>query len=354
VHGRQVNCSTLARLALRLRTVGMVALLAQGCVTVTDPDPNDDDPGTSGAGGGVTLPSTNSSGGAAGGSSAQAGTSSSSGTASGGVPNQAGSGGQAGSGAVAGAPTTTGNCKRGIGAAGASLTNAQLLPGISWWYNWAVTRQALAPGLEFVPMIWGSGSLQGAAAALPAGATYLLGFNEPNFFEQANLSARAAAQLWPQLESIANAKGLDLVSPAVNFCGDDASKTGPCHDTNPVSYLEEFFAACTNCRVDYVAVHWYNCAAPELQFYLGQFRKFNRPIWLTEFACAYGGDTSVAGQEAYMRAAIPVLEADTRVHKYAWFSGDPLPTARLLEPSGELTPLGKVYASLPRGAGCKK
>jgi hypothetical protein len=53
-----------------------------------------------------------------------------------------------------------------------------------------------------------------------------------------------------------------------------------------------------------------------------------------------------------MRAAVPILEADSHVQRYAWFSGDPMPSAKLLE-NGSLTPLGKVYAALPRGAGCK-
>jgi hypothetical protein len=203
-------------------------------------------------------------------------------------------------------------------------------------------------------MVWGAAQLKDAAAQLPAPARYLLGFNEPNFFAQANLSALAAAALWPQIEQLASARGAQLVSPAVNYCGDDGSKTGPCHDTNPVDYLTDFFAACSGCRVDYIAVHWYNCSVPELQFYLNQFKRFGKPVWLTEFACGYGGDTSEAGQEQYMRAAVPLLEADTNVHRYAWFSGGgELPEARLLDPNGALTPLGEVYASLPRKASCK-
>lgn len=348
MHRRQVRHSPSAWLSPSWLAV--TAAFGAACSSAPGSDPGTESAGSSSvvAGAPAALPSAGGS--SSGGTAVHAG-----GAGSAGVSTNGGAVASAGAAAQAGAAgaSMSSNCKRGIGAAGASLTNPQLLPGVSWWYNWATTRQAVAPGIEFIPMIWGSGALQGAAAALPADANYLLGFNEPNFFEQANISAQAAAQLWPQLEAIANTKGLELVSPAVNFCGDDASKTGPCHDTNPVSYLEDFFAACSGCRVDYVAVHWYNCAVPELQFYLGQFRKFNKPIWLTEFACAYGGDTSVAAQESYIRAAIPVLEADTHVHRYAWFSGDPLPNARLLEPNGELTPLGKVYVSLPRGASCK-
>jgi hypothetical protein len=156
----------------------------------------------------------------------------------------------------------------------------------------------------------------------------------------------------PQVEEIAAAKGLGTVSPAVNFCGDDATKTGPCHNTNPVDYLEEFFAACTGCRVDHIAVHWYNCDGASLQWYLGEFKRFGRPIWLTEFACAYGGDTSVAGQEQYIREAIPLLEADPDVFRYAWFSADPIPEARLLNDEGAPTSLGEVYLSLPHNDNC--
>jgi hypothetical protein len=202
-------------------------------------------------------------------------------------------------------------------------------------------------------MVWGSGAtVDSVNKALRPDAKYLLGYNEPNFFAQANLSAAQAAAQWPVLQQVAAQHGLKLVSPAVNYCGDDKNKTGPCHDTNPVSYLSSFFAACTNCQVDYVAVHWYNCDGASLKSYLDLFKQFNRPLWVTELACAYGGDTSVAGQEKYMREAVPILEARTDVYRYSWFSGDPLPNARLLNADGTPTPLGDIYLGLPRDPTC--
>ena len=248
----------------------------------------------------------------------------------------------------------TPGCKRGVAWAGQRLERPQLSPGLTWWGNWCVGSQASPSGVVFEPMVWGDG-FDGAqvAAAIPAESAYLLGFNEPNFFAQANLSATQAAALWPQVEAIATGRGLALVSPAVNFCGDDATGTGPCHDTNPVHYLEEFLAACQGCRVDFLAVHWYNCDGASLQGYLGEFKHLGSPIWLTEFACAYGGDTSAAGQEAYMREAVPILEADSDVFRYAWFSGSPIPQARLLTDQGELTALGQVYIGLPHGDACE-
>jgi hypothetical protein len=209
--------------------------------------------------------------------------------------------------------------------------------------------QQVTAGVEFVPMIWGNKtSISNAGSKIPSGASYLLGFNEPNFFAQADLSASEAAALWPQVEQVAQSKNLKLVSPAVNFCGDDANKTGPCHDTNPVHYLSDFFAACQGCTVDYVAVHWYNCDTASLTWYLDQFKQFGKPIWLTEFACVYGGDRSPAGQEAYMRKAIPLLDADADIFRYSWFSGDAIAEAKLIDGSGGLTPLGQVYESLPQ------
>jgi hypothetical protein len=238
-------------------------------------------------------------------------------------------------------------CKRGLAWANSSLDNEALKPAVTWWYNWGPRANSVLDGIEFVPMIWGAGfEVDTLVENIPGGAQHVLGFNEPNFFEQADLSASASAAAWPGVEAVAAQRGLVTVSPAVNFCGDDQNKTGPCHDTNPVDYLTDFFAACQGCDVDHIAVHWYNCTGDDLVFYLDQFKHFGKPIWLTEFACGFGGDTSEAGQEAYMREAIPLLEADPQVTRYSWFSGDPLPSARLIDGSGQLTPLGEVYVSL--------
>jgi hypothetical protein len=251
--------------------------------------------------------------------------------------------------------STTPGCKRGVAWAGQALTVSDASQGLSWWYNWGTRAEPSSIGVAFEPMVWGDGFDASQISEDVLGESqFLLGFNEPNFFAQADLSASEAAQLWPQLQQIASNRGLGLVSPAVNFCGDDQAKTGPCHDTNPVDYLTEFFAACQGCQIDHVAVHWYNCDGDSLRWYLGEFKRFGRPIWLTEFACAYGGDTSVAGQEQYMREAVPILEDDPDVYRYAWFSGSPIPEAELLTDQGALTPLGQAYVQLPHNDGCDR
>lgn len=248
----------------------------------------------------------------------------------------------------------SGGTKRGVAYAFRSLNDLHALePRMGWWYDWAYKPDAAVAadrGAEFVPMVWG-GSFDDAAvqAGIPAGARYLLGFNEPNFKKhQANLSAAQAAALWPRLEAIADARGLELVSPAVNYCGPPED----CWDTDPVAYLDHFLAACAGCRVDAIAVHSYMCDGAALSSYLARFAKFKKPIWLTEFSCGDAADVSLAVQERYMQDAVALLEAHPGVARYAWFIGrqdpvDPGWPVALLGADGTLTALGREYVGLP-------
>ncbi len=249
------------------------------------------------------------------------------------------------------------SCKRGIASntpPSNALAPSATVPGVSWWYDWSNKGSGAASGVAFVPMIWGSANLN---ASIPAGSTYLLGFNEPNFKAQSNLTPQQAATDWPQVEALAKPLGIPLVSPAVNFCGSSTNTSG-CSDpavTDPYTWLKDFFAACTGCRVDAVAVHWYNCDLPSLQGYvdgsssLQGFVQFGKPIWLTEFSC--DGSHTVAQQQAYMQAAVPYLEGNAHVQRYAWFSSSNIASAQLMDASGTPTALGTTYAGLPES--CK-
>jgi hypothetical protein len=275
-------------------------------------------------------------------------------------------GGGAGASASAGAAATGGNrtsCKRGVAYGHHSIADLKALSvGVSWWYNWdfrpdqdlraGAYREA---GVEYAPMIWGANSDRTAAkAAIADDATVLLGFNEPNFGAQANLSAKAAAALWPELEAIAAAKDLRLVSPAVNFCG------GSCQDGDPFHYLDEFFAACAGCRVDAVAMHIYVGCSPAgdnkaewlIQHVETYKSRFSQPLWLTEFACDSAKNADE--QQAFLEDAVAYLEAEPRIERYAWFSARASNVANvdLLGESGQLTALGKAYVNAPRNSEC--
>jgi len=292
-------------------------------------------------------------------------------TTGGNAPAGTGDRGTSGAGGFTGGSSSTGGepssgrsgCKRGVAYGHHSVADlAALSRGASWWYNWDFRPdEALRDGsyadydVEYVPMIWGAASDRSAArTAIPRDARALLGFNEPNFGAQANLSATEAAALWPELEAIADARELKLVSPAVNFCG------GDCQDTDPFNYLEEFLDACRDCRVDALAIHVYVGCNPagdnHAEWLINHVetykQRFQRPLWLTEFAC--DDATSEAEQQAFMEDAIAYLEAEPRIERYAWFAGraDNVPHVDLLGADGELTALGTAYVTAPQDPAC--
>jgi hypothetical protein len=246
---------------------------------------------------------------------------------------------------VAGLP----KCKRGLAVNDVSAADLQAFSGsVGWFYDWnlalptKLSDQAGTVGLDFVPMIWtGDPDVADAVSRIPVGAKYLLGFNEPNFKTQGNLSAEAAAAIWPKLEQIAKARDLLLVSPAVNFCGPESE----CWATDPFAYLDAFFAACTGCQVDFIALHGYFDNAGGLSWYIGEAKKrYAKPIWLTEFNQSPG---DAAAQAAFMQQALPMLESEPMVFRYSWFMArSTATTINLLAADGTLTDLGRLYATL--------
>lgn len=255
--------------------------------------------------------------------------------------------------------------KRGIAIENHKLT-PESLSGLSQIVSWGVTwhyNLTDGPdlevwnmaGVDFVPLIWGAGSLPLAQAdGLPEGRSTLLGFNEPNFPNQANLDPETAANLWKDVEALAEEHNIStIVSPSMNW-----------HvSMDPIEWLERFFAACEGCQVDAIGIHVFTCYAAGLKYHLDRYRVFGKPMWITEIACSDPNSPerlSAEGQMAYMMEAIPLLEADEDVAKYAWFSyfknewehpivdgenGD----AGLIFPNGTLTPLGKLYKNFAAG-----
>lgn len=246
--------------------------------------------------------------------------------------------------------------KRGFGGDLADSADVRAASGFGWYYNWG---QQPAPGagnvddhIEYVPMAWGAGfdeqALVNYLTAHPR-VKFLLGFNEPNFRSQANLTPSQAAAAWPRLQAIADRFNLTLVGPAVNFssAGDTVTENGV-HYTDPVKWYDDFFAACKGCRVDHIAIHGYFDNAAALPWFIGLFDKFKKPIWLTEFNQSPAA--SMASQMAFMREAIPLLEQDPRVFRYGWFLARSSQDNTNLFANGQpgvLTELGKLYAGLP-------
>lgn len=264
------------------------------------------------------------------------------------------------------------SAKRGVGENGFNHAPEveALAPGVSWTYNWSTNparyvASQLRPGgiMEFVPMCWNGGfseqALRDSLSKYP-GTRYLLGFNEPNFKAQANMTPEQAAQRWPALEAIARDYNLQLVAPALNF------PDGPINDSvtyQPKEWLSQFVEAYKKLygkepRMDYVALHSYMNSHTAMMNFIDDFaRTFGKKVWLTEF-CSWEGTVDSVSQLNSMVLKVQDLELDTMVYRYAWFKAkgtETPPYYRLLvnqnllthQPAwGTLSQLGQVYVNM--------
>ena len=252
----------------------------------------------------------------------------------------------------AGAPAP--HPKRGVASAHYLLHDpARLVAlGATWAYDWSATAPPAARGLEWVPMMWGPGSVTpGSLAALTrlrrAGRVRdLLGFNEPDSGSQANLSPGRAAALWPSLERT----GLQLGSPAPAVPGD--------------GWLARFMslARTRHLRVDFIALHFYpdytnsDAVAGLRRELVGLHTRYRLPLWITEIGAldiARWGEPmahppSAAAAADFERRLFAMLDELPFVQRYAWFTdlcwNDPgCRASSLFDARGRPTDAGRAF-----------
>ncbi len=228
---------------------------------------------------------------------------------------------------------------------------AALAPGMAWGYNWGHSGSGNDPAfseynIEFIPMAWNGlnkSTIRNLLSKHPE-IKYILGFNEPNFKDQANLTPAQAVERWSDIEEIADEFGLTIVGPAVNYSPD-----APYQD--PLKWYDEFFSLCPECRVDHIAIHLYMSTASAIKSNIEKFKKYGKPIWLTEF-CAWETGTTEKSQKKFLVEAFDYLETEPAVFRYAWFKergwSDAHPYMQLLNRSkeGVLKDLGAVYTHM--------
>ncbi len=247
---------------------------------------------------------------------------------------------------AAAVPAAT-TAKKGIGAwAFTGATRALAESGASWYYTWSPTPGVAGPpGVQFVPMIWGSANVTASTLSqVKQEGPVLLGFNEPDMGSQSNLTPAQALSLWPQLM----ATGMQLGSPAVAANG-----------ATPGSWLDQFMsgAAAHGYRVNFITLHWYGAdfdtaaAVSQLESYIQAVHaRYHLPIWLTEFALAnFGGSPSTPTpqqQAAFVTAATSMLQGLSYVQRYAWFGLQATPSdgsMGLFSTGPVATPAGRAF-----------
>ncbi len=246
------------------------------------------------------------------------------------------------------------SAKRGVSFTFQQVDDMTLLaPGISWSYNWGSAQNETFDayrsdyGLDYCPMAWNGVNESAIREYVERNpdCSYLLAFNEPNLTDQANMTPTQAAENWPALKSLADELGLQIISPAMNY--------GTLEDySDPIVWLDEFFTLVPESDIAGLAIHCYMSNAGALKSYVERFKKYNKPIWLTEF-CAWENSVTAESQQQFMVSAVNYLESDPDVFRYAWFiprgsgSEDAYPYMFLLKSaSSELTSLGQVYTQL--------
>ncbi len=223
--------------------------------------------------------------------------------------------------------------------------------GAHWMYSWGnELREEIPEDVEYVPMFWGKGSVTDDNISRIKGliaegkVKYVLGFNEPDGADQANMSVDEAIALWPKIEEL----GVPIGSPAT---------------VNPENaWMVEFMqkAEAANLRVDFITVHSYG-GSNVLNFINKLKNTYNaygkRPIWVTEFAVADWNATSPDANRYSQQEVISFMQQATQamnnidwVHRYAWFDGRqaPLYTSSLFDEDSNITAVGEVYAAINR------
>ena len=164
-----------------------------------------------------------------------------------------------------------------------------------WGYNWGRTNSTGVPSsFVFHPMQWGNFNWNTLEQLVPTWkrddrALHVLGFNEPDGAEQANLTVEQAISLWPRLERT----DMPLASPVTVNPGN--------------AWMDSFMtqALALGYRMDVVATHKYPTpSSGDPQGFIdeleAEYVAWDRPIWLTEFSTVdWNGNATWTEEDNY-------------------------------------------------------
>lgn len=205
-----------------------------------------------------------------------------------------------------------------------------------WHFSGASKLSFNEPGnIDFVPMVADSAVLrqEGKDALLSmkenGSLRYLMGYDNPDSLNGANLSVAEAIALWPSLEEF----DVPLASP---LCAD---AEGP--------WMEDFMAeaATAGLKVDYVAMQWIEGKDPVafLEKVESIYTKYGKKVWIVKFT---PGEGARLGEVVnFMEKTLPKLETNDHVFRYAWLPSSEANTpTSFWDNTGALNSQGRYYA----------
>lgn len=204
--------------------------------------------------------------------------------------------------------------------------------GIGWYYTWWPGGNE-SKAASFVPMVKEEKHIHSLhAIEAMQGIDHLLGFNEPERKDQANMPLAKCVELWPKLAALAEKKNLRLGSPA------------PSSDGGGMAFLDAFMeeVKAKKLRVDFIALHWYRSRDPgAFEDWVKEIaRKYKRPVWITEFNGWSGPEKE---NHDFLRKVLKFLERSKVVERYAYFEPGRGKNHSLLRADGSLSRMGELY-----------
>lgn len=81
------------------------------------------------------------------------------------------------------------------------------------------------------------------------------------------------------------------------------------------TWYQQFFQSCQNCRVDAIAIHIYENNIGAFKYWVGQFKQFKKPIWITEWAFPNFSDDCASLMEEVMS----YFESEPLIERFSFF-----------------------------------
>lgn len=219
---------------------------------------------------------------------------------------------------------------------------------VSFAYNWGAAENGKLPtGAKYIPMchrpnLYPSASdwFSKVEAAVKGGSNAVMGFNEPDHAEQANLTPEQACTAWntylnPIVEKF---PGVTIIGPSVT--------NGPA--PMGLDWLSRFTKACPGAVWHAANIHFYDIYdANTLSRFKTHIEKAasqcgGKKIWVTEFGLNPGSATAAQAAE-FLKGAMEYLDGNDAVQGYSYFMvgvGE-----NMLNSAKGLSSVGSVYAS---------
>lgn len=206
---------------------------------------------------------------------------------------------------------------------------------VSWFYTWGPSSSLRSLNKDFTAMVTGKDDwFPYGDVNNQTGINHVLGYNEPDQNNQANMSMQEMLNGWPTMM----ASGLRVGSPAYASIGNG---------------LYTFMRECEhrNYRVDFVALHAYFGGWERsnwTSYFNDAYTNSRRPLWTTEWNnganwTTEGGSKTEAEQKKDITYILDAMESTNYFERYSIYNWVEDWRRVIRDNDGSLTPAGEVY-----------